>query len=64
MNTELKSTTGKVQPIRLQDAAAGHEFEITVSELYTVIIINGRSYYFNAEDGSFDGMSTDCVLEG
>ena len=54
---------GKVSPWRYQDAISGNEIEITVSHLYTTIRINERCYYFRAEDGVFDGTSTDKTIK-
>ena len=53
---------GKVSPWRYQDAISNNEIEITVSPLYTIISINERCYYFRAEDGVFDGTSTDKTV--
>lgn len=54
---------GKVSPWRYQDAISNNEIEITASPLYTTIRINERCYYFRAEDGVFDGTSTDKTIK-
>ena len=53
---------GKVSPWRYKCAISGNEIEITVSHLYTTIRINERCYYFRAENGIFDGTSTDMTF--
>jgi len=54
---------GKISPWRYQDAISNNEIEITISPLYTTIRINERCYYFRAEDGVFDGTSTDKTVK-
>ncbi len=53
---------GKVSPWRYQDVISNNEIEIAVSHLYTTIRINERWYSFRAEDGIFDGTSTDKTV--
>ena len=54
---------GKICPYRYRDAISGNEIEVTVSNLYTTIRINERCYYFRAEDGKFDGTSSDKTFK-
>lgn len=50
---------GKVRAIKFKDPVLNSEFKVEISDLYTIISIGKRSYYFNL-DGSFDGTSQDC----
>lgn len=49
---------GKIKPHRFYDHVLEKEFQVTVSDLYTVIRIGQRNYYFN-KDGNFDGTGVD-----
>jgi hypothetical protein len=63
MKKSSNPSQGKIAPWRYRDAISGNEIEITVSHLYTTIGINERCYYFRAEDGIFDGTSTDKTVK-
>lgn len=59
--SELKTLkVGKIQEFKLEDdPILETDFTVKVSELFTTITIGKRSFYFNANDGSFDGTGTD-----
>lgn len=52
-----------IKPWIYQDTISGNEIEVSVSNLYTTLRINNRHYYFYAEDGKFDGTSTDWTIK-
>jgi len=63
MKKSSNPSQGKISPWRYKDAISGNKIEIKVSHLYTTVRINERCYYFRAEDGIFDGTSTDKTVK-
>lgn len=61
LNPRATVKTGKIKPFKLHDPVNDTQLEIKVSEFYTTIIINNREYYFNANNGCFDGTGQSCI---
>ncbi|MCD9580841.1 hypothetical protein [Tenacibaculum maritimum] len=58
-NMNIETKTGKIQPVKLISPDSNEEFQVSVSDNYTIIRLNNREWYFNL-DGSFDGTGTNC----
>lgn len=54
-----KVKIGKVEEVDFIDLIIGKKFKVEICDIYTVISIGDRYFYFN-KDGKFDGTSTDC----
>lgn len=48
---------------KFHDSVTGDDIKIKVSGLYITLQINDRCYYFTADDGEFDGTSTDHTFK-
>lgn len=59
MDNQSKAV-GKIKPIKFKDLVNGITLEVKVSDLYTIILIDGREYYFNSDTGDFDGTGQEC----
>lgn len=55
----MKKKIGKIRAIEFKDPVLNSEFKVEISDLYSIISIGNRSFYFNL-DGSFDGTGHDC----
>jgi hypothetical protein len=51
-----------IRPCEFTDEVTGDDVKISVSENYSTITINRRSYFFKRENGEFDGTATDYAL--
>lgn len=51
---------GKIKPFKMKDTVNDVNLEVKVSELYTIISIDGREYCFNSDTGEFDGTGQEC----
>ncbi len=52
-NVEL----ARIRPFSYDDKLAGHKIAVQVSPYYSKLVVDDRVYYFNKENGDFDGAS-------
>jgi len=55
----MKSDLVLFQEFSFDDKKMGSVIEIKRTPNYSILEINGRSYYFHPETGEFDGVSSD-----
>jgi hypothetical protein len=53
-----------IRPFEFSDDATGDSISVSVSEQYSKITVNQRTYYFNRETGEFDGAATAFHVRG
>jgi len=53
----------KIKPFEFNDIATGNHISIKVTEVYSIIRINKRDYFFERETGEFDGTGMDLSEE-
>jgi len=46
-----------IRPFTLKDEVTGQTVSVTISELYSILTVGDRQYYFKRESGAFDGTS-------
>ena len=51
---------GTIRPLRYLDPLTGCLIEVRVGNLFTVISVDGRDYYFRRFSGRFDGTGSGC----
>ena len=55
---------GFVQPGRYSSKEHGLAIEVRTSAQYTTLIVGGTEFFFNREDGRYDGYGVDATKEG
>ena len=51
---------GAVQETEVEDQLTGQHVRVRVGDLFTVISVNGRDYYFHRLSGKYDGSGMGC----
>jgi hypothetical protein len=53
-----KQAIAVIKPWKIKDRVTEDTVKVSVSQYYSKLTINNRTYYFDRESGAFDGTST------
>lgn len=64
VNAIDRNQVAAIRPFEFSDEVTGDQISVSISDQYSKITVNSRTYYFTRETGEFDGAATQFYTKG